>query len=207
MSRLLHIEASPMDEYSFSSRVAAAFVAAYREAHPSDAIEVLNIWQADLPAFDGEGVRARYKITRGQPCEAAEEAAWQKVIGVVEHFKGFDKYLLSTPMWNFGIPWRLKQYIDLLAHPGLTFNFSPESGYSGLVTGRKAALICARGGAYPPGTPGAAYDFQKPYLETFLGFVGISDVSPIVIEPTMGTDSDRLLAAKQQEARELAARF
>ena len=207
MTWLLHIEASPMGEYSFSSRVAAAFLAAYRQAHPQDTVEVLNIWQAELPVFDGEGVRARYKTGRGQPRDPAEEEAWRRVCGVVEHFKGFDKYLLSTPMWNFGLPWRLKQYVDLLAHPGLTFAYSPEQGYSGLVTGRKAALICARGGAYPVGTAGAAYDFQKPYLETFLGFIGITAVTTITVEPTMGPDAEQMLAERQDEARMLAAGF
>lgn len=207
MTRLLHIEASPMGEYSFSSRVAEAFLAAYRQTHPDDAVEVLNIWHAELPVFDGEGVRARYKLTRGQACDGAEQAAWDKVSGVVEHFKRFDKYLLSVPMWNFSIPWRLKQYIDLLVHPGLTFSFSPENGYSGLVTGRKAALICARGGAYPVGTAGAAYDFQKPYLETFLGFIGISEVSSITVEPVMGPGAEQMLVERQDEARILAANF
>lgn len=207
MSRLLHIAASPMDELSFSGRVADSFLEAYRLAHPEDEIEQLNIWQADLPIFDGSGVRARFKSTRGLPLEQPEADAWQQVLTAVNHFKQFDKYLISTPMWNFGIPWRLKQYIDLLAHPGLTFSYSPDTGYAGLLNGKRAAVICARGGAYPEGTPAASYDFQKPYLALFLNFVGITDQQFLMVEPTMGVDTEQLLADARTQARALAGRF
>ena len=62
-------------------------------------------------------------------------------------FKSADKYLVSLPMWNFSIPYKLKQYIDLLVHRGLTFSFTPEGGYKGLVTGKPLVAVYARGGA------------------------------------------------------------
>lgn len=207
MAKLLYIEASPMDELSYSSRVAQAFLDAYRAARPADQVETLNIWNVELPVFDGEGVRARYKVMRGLPQEATEAEAWRKVTETVEHFKGFDSYLISTPMWNFSIPWRLKQYLDLLAHPGLTFSFSPETGYQGLVVNRKAVVVCARGGVYPVDTPWAAWDFQRPYLRTFLGFIGITDVTEITVEGVLQGGADEKLAAAQDEARKVAAAF
>ena len=59
--------------------------------------------------------------------------------GYIEQFVNADKFLLAIPMWNFGIPYRLKQYLDVILQPGYTFSFSPETGYSGLVTGKPAA--------------------------------------------------------------------
>ena len=53
-------------------------------------------------------------------------------------------------MWNFGIPYILKHYIDLIVQPGLTFSFSPSEGYKGLVTGKPVTVVYARGGAYGP---------------------------------------------------------
>lgn len=207
MARLLYIEASPMDELSFSSRIAKSFLEAYQASHPQDTVDTLNVWDQKLPEFNGSGVRARFKSSRSIPLEPDEKDIWEQVLANVHTFKSYDKYLISVPMWNFGIPWRLKQYFDLLAHPGLTFSFSPETGYAGLVTGKKATVICARGGAYPEGTPGAAFDFQQPYLKTFLGFIGITDQQYLMVEPTMGADADALLQAKQQEARKIAEQF
>ncbi len=207
MARLLYIEASPMDDLSFSSQVAKSFLEAYQASHPQDTVDTLNIWEQELPEFDGAGVRARFKSSRSIPLEPAEKTIWDQVLARVAAFKSYDKYLISVPMWNFGIPWKLKQYFDLLAHPGLTFSFSPETGYAGLVTGKKATVICARGGAYPAGSPGAAFDFQLPYLQTFLGFIGITDQQHLMVEPTMGADAATLLQAKQQEARKTAEQF
>ena len=78
---------------------------------------------------------------------------WKGVERVIEAFKSADKYVFSVPMWNFGIPWRLKQYIDILVQPGSTFRYD-EEGYRGLVTGKRAFLAYARGGEY--GAPEAA---------------------------------------------------
>ena len=49
----------------------------------------------------------------------------------------------------------MKHLIDVIVQPGLTFSFSPTEGYKGLVTGKKAAAVYARGGAYGPGTGGS----------------------------------------------------
>jgi FMN-dependent NADH-azoreductase len=89
-------------------------------------------------------------------------------------------------MWNFGIPYKLKHLIDVIAQPGMTFGYDPEKGYFGLVTGKKVALVLARGGMYAPGMPAAAIDFQLPYLEHILRFFGMTDFQTILVEGTLG---------------------
>lgn len=185
MAKLLYIESSPRKEYSESIRVAQAFLDAYRQANPDDEIETLDLWSYPLPAFDGETLNAKYRILHGQSHTPAESAAWDAVVKVYEHFNRAQKYLFSLPMWNFGIPYKLKHYIDVLTQPGLTFSFSPDSGYSGLVTGKPAAVVYARGGEYTSGPEVQSFDFQKPYLELWLGFIGFSDIRSILIEPTL----------------------
>ena len=97
----------------------------------------------------------------GQKPRDEAEAAWQAVIKTINHFKGFDKYVLSSPMWNFGVPYRLKQYIDVIVQPSLTVSYSPEKGYAGLVVGKPLVLILARGGVYQAGNPCETFDFQE----------------------------------------------
>ena len=91
----------------------------------------------------GEGARRD-----GQGFDANQQVAWQAVVDVCEEFTSADKFLFSLPMWNFGIPYKLKHYIDIIAQPGQTFAFDPATGYSGLVTGKPVAVVYARGGAY-----------------------------------------------------------
>ncbi len=164
MSRLLYIESSPRKDRSHSIAVSQAFLAAYQAVNPDDEVDKWDLWATPLPEFDGDTINAKYKILHGQDHSPEEAAAWQAVVALFERFGAADKYLISLPMWNFGIPYKLKHLIDVIAQPGLAFSFSPETGYQGLVVDKPAAVVYARGGAY--GTEETqAMDFQRPYLE------------------------------------------
>jgi len=209
MAKLLYVEASPRKERSASIEVAKAFVEEYRKTHPGGTVDTLDLWATVLPEFDGEVIDAKYAILHGQPHTPGQKAAWKAVEGVIDRFKGADKYLFSLPMWNFGIPYKLKHYIDIIVQPTYTFSFSPKEGYKGLVTGKKAAVVYARGGAYPAGSGGEAYDLQKRYMEQFLGFIGFTDITSIVIEPTLAAPESvkKTKSEATARARSAAAAF
>ena len=133
MAKLLYIRTSPRGERSKSNNVADAFIESYRKTRLQDEIETLNVFTADLPSFDGPILQAKYTILHGKTHSSEDAAAWKAVEKIIEHFKSADKYLLSVPMWNFSIPYRLKQYIDILVQPGYTFTYDQEKGYQGLV--------------------------------------------------------------------------
>src|SRR6516225_3560146 len=177
MAKLLYIQASPRKDRSRSTQVARTFLAAYQKSRPDDSIETLDLWATSLPRFDGATIEAKYAILQGQAHTPGQAQAWKSVVDVIERFKSADKYLFSLPMWNFGIPYVLKHFIDVIVQPGLTFSFSPTEGYQGLVTGKKAAAIYARGGAYGPGTGAEGYDMQSKYLAAILGFIGITELA------------------------------
>ncbi len=185
MSRLLYIEASPRKQRSVSIRVAQAFIGAWRQANPDGQVDELDLWSADLPAFDQDMLDAKYAVMRGDSPQGTQVAAWNRIERLADRFKAADLYLFSVPMWNFSLPYVLKHYFDLLIQPGITFAFSPEDGYSGLVTGRRAVLAYARGGAYSEGTGMEDYDLQTRLLEQLLGFIGVTEVERIVAEPML----------------------
>jgi FMN-dependent NADH-azoreductase len=209
MARLLYIEASPRKDRSASIEIARTFVTEYQKAHPGDFIDTLDLWKTDLPEFDGEVVDAKYAILHGLKHTEAQREAWSAVEKVISHFTGADKYLFSLPMWNFGIPYKLKHYIDVLTQPGYTFSFTPSEGYKGLVTGKPAVAVYARGGSYPAGSGGASFDLQKTYMELLLGFIGFKDIQSIVIEPTLSSpeETERAKTAARELAKKVAARF
>ncbi|MDP2645876.1 MAG: NAD(P)H-dependent oxidoreductase [Desulfobacterales bacterium] len=209
MAKLLYIESSPRKDRSASIAVAKAFMEAYRSGHPKDKIETLDIWALDLPEFDGETINAKYKILHGQSQTASEAAAWNTVVNIFRKFQDADKYLLSLPMWNFGIPYKLKHFIDIIVQPGLSFSFSPKTGYTGLVAGKPAVVIYARGGEYSSGDDARARDFQKSYLEHILKFIGFTDIRSILVEPTLAAPevSQKARAAAIAAAQKIAANF
>ena len=208
MSKLLHIEASPRGERSASITVAQRFLDAYRAKNPGDTVETLDIWKTSLPEFNGDTIDAKYAVLTGQKPTPEQVQAWQVVTRVADHFKSADKFLFSLPMWNFGIPYKLKHFIDVLVQPGLTFTFTPSDGFKGLVTGRPTAVIYARGGAYGPGSGAEGYDNQSAYLRQVLGFIGITGLQEIFVEPTsVGTGKNDAVNSALAKAEALAATF
>lgn len=209
MAKLLHIQTSPRGSRSASQTVAARFIDSYRAAQPNDTVETLDLWQTELPEFNGATIEAKYAVAQGQPQSPEQTHAWKSVIRIANHFKSADKYLVSLPMWNFGIPYKLKHYIDLLVQPGLTFSFTPGEGYKGLVTGKPLLAIYARGGAYGPGSGAESYDQQSAYLKQIFGFIGFTDIREIFVEPTLRTPTSKeeALATANRKAMELGVNF
>lgn len=197
MSNMLYIQSSPLTGRSYSIQVAGEFIEAYKRTHPGDKVNILNVFTADLPPFDSMTAIAKYAVLHDKPHTEEERNAWMRVRNVVSEFVSADKYLFAVPMWNFGIPYRLKHYIDLLVQPGLTFSFTPEEGYKGLVLGKPVAVVYARGGDYSDAGAGAI-DFQKRYMEHILRFIGFTDIRDIVVEPTLA--GGQALAREKRDA-------
>ena len=204
MAKLLYIEASPRKTRSKSIEVASSFLHALRDGQPSLEVDTLDLWSTELPAFDGPTIEAKYALLHGQPHTAEQAEAWSRVVNVITRFKAPDWYLFSLPMWNFGIPYILKHYIDVIVQPGLTFSYSPTEGYSGLVQGKKAVAIYARGGAYGPGTGAEDYDLQSRALALILGFMGLTDLTNIFVEPTLAAPAESEAAVSRAKDQSLA---
>lgn len=210
MSKVLYIKASPRPARSHSMAVADAFVDSYRQIHPGDNVKVIDLFSESLPAFDFGAVSAKYKIMHGQEHSQEDSKIWEEVVTIIEEFKAADKYIMAVPMWNFSIPYRLKQYIDILVQPGYTFRVTESGGYEGLVKDRPIFVAYARGGEYSTGTDMQTFDMQKSYLELILGFIGFSDIRSVVVEPTLAGGPD---TAKQKQneaikkAKQMAKEF
>ena len=209
MSEVLYIQSSPRRRESYSISVADAFVDSYRSKNPADEVRLRNLFDTNLVTFDGNTLQGKYNILHGRDYTAEEKAAWQAVEAEIEAFVAADKYVLAVPMWNFSIPYRLKHYFDIIVQPGYTFSYSPETGFSGLVTGKPVFIAYARGNAYPAGSEMAAMDLQRAYMEKILNFIGLTDIRSVVFEPSLA-DSHTVTGVQEKaitEARKLAEDF
>lgn len=187
MTRVLYIEGSPNKGYSASIEVCEAFLEAYRNAHPDHVVEKLDIWNIALPEFDADALAAKYAGLNGTALTEGQAVAWRHIEALAQRFHDADKLLFGVPLWNFSIPYKLKQLIDVISQKDVLFSFD-GSGFAGLLQGKKAAMVYARGLSFTsPGsmTPAKAFDLQRPYMETWLKFVGVEDVVSIVVERTL----------------------
>jgi len=208
---LLNIQSSPRRARSASIAVADAFVEAYRQVYPDVIVDMLNVWEENLPEFDQEAIGAKYKGINKQPMNVAEQKVWDRIQGLVARFKRADRIVIGVPMWNFAYPYKLKQLIDLVAQRNMLFTYDGRE-YGPLLETERALLILSRGGAYADDlpTPPSRFDHQKGYLEFWLPLVGVREVKTLVVESTswMGEEKGKHSVEQGKEAaRELAAHF
>ncbi|OUM24773.1 NAD(P)H dehydrogenase [Pseudomonas putida] len=186
VERILYVCASPRAERSVSAQIADVFLAALAERKAVE-IDRLNPWEYELPEVDGALLAAKYAGLDDAPLSAAQAAAWQQISTLAERFHRADTLVFSTPLWNFGIPYKLKHLIDAISHKGVLFTFD-EQGLNGMLGGRRAIAIYTRGLGYGPDsqTPDQVFGLEKPFFDTWLRFVGINHVHSVVVEHTLG---------------------
>lgn len=191
VARLLHVEASPRGQRSASLHVARAFLDSWKTRFPEASVDVLNVWTTQLPPFDGDALDAKYAGLEGRERSAEQEAAWRQIGALAERFRQASVVLLSVPMWNFGIPYRLKHLIDVISQKDVLFTFD-ERGLNGLLGGRKAVVVDSRGVGLGPDFPREELDYQQRYMTAWLRMIGITDISHIEVEKTlMGANADQ----------------
>ncbi|MGL6251702.1 MAG: FMN-dependent NADH-azoreductase, partial [Billgrantia desiderata] len=111
---------------------------------------------------------------------------------LIDELQAHDVLVLAVPMYNFGIPSQLKAWFDRVMRAGTTFRYT-EQGPVGLVKGKRAVILAARGGQYA----GTENDTQTPHLKAMLGMIGITDVSTIYAEGLAMGDGLRNAALKE----------
>jgi FMN-dependent NADH-azoreductase len=184
MPHLLYIESSPRKQRSASIEVATAFIEAWQARHTIATVDKLDVWNTPLPEFDGAALDAKYAGIMGVERTPEQKQAWDQITELAQRFINADIILFAVPMWNFGIPYKLKHLIDVVSQKDLLFTFD-ERGLNGLLDGRKVVVIAARG------APLDRAEHQIAYLTTWSEMVGIDEQYNVLIEKTLlGPDVD-----------------
>lgn len=205
MKKLLHVIATPRADDSRTLKVSLAFIEEFKKSHKDWSVEEINLFERDLPELTAKRVNGKYVLLGGKDLPDEFKGPWNAIVEEIKTFMSADIYLISSPMWNFGIPYRLKQYIDVILQPSYLFRYT-AAGPEGLVKGKKMVIVTSRGGDYSSGAM-KTYDLQAPYLKTVFSFVGISDIKFINAEPmdALGADiQKKKIAEAQLAARKLA---
>jgi FMN-dependent NADH-azoreductase len=186
MKTLLQIQSSIFSDGGQSSQIARRYVTAWRAANPGGRVIMRDLAKEPVPHLDGARVGAFFAKPEERTPE--QQAVIRYSDALIDELKQADVVVIGVPTYNFGIPSTLKTYFDHVARAGVTFRYT-EKGPVGLLTGKKVFVFAARGGMYA-GTPN---ETQTPFLRTFLGFIGLADVTFVYAEGLAISD-----AAKQQ---------
>jgi FMN-dependent NADH-azoreductase len=199
MSRVLVIESSARQQGSVSRELTQQFIANWQAAHSGDQIQVRDLAVEPVPHLDATLLGGW--MTPSEQQSEAEKAALARSNQLTDELLAADVLVLAAPMYNFAIPSTLKAWLDHVLRAGVTFKYT-ETGPQGLLTGKRAFVLTARGGIYA----GSGLDHQEPYLRQALAFIGIHDVQFIHAEGlNMGAEfSEKGLAQAKARLAEVA---
>ncbi len=188
--KLLHIQSSPNTQTSLSREVSNYLVSKIKASN----VTQLDLATNPLPHLSITTVGAFFTPENDRSSEQVE--AIKLSDKAVDEFLNSDVIVISTPMWNFGVPSNLKAWFDHISRAGKTFSYSPE-GLKGLAGGRKIYLVVSSGSVFSEG-PYAKMDMLTPWFTTALGFLGITDLEVIRVE---GTNSPEAAANAVTKAK------
>ncbi|MDM9651786.1 FMN-dependent NADH-azoreductase [Pseudomonas wenzhouensis] len=199
MSRVLVIESSARQQGSVSRELTRQFIGNWQAAHLADQIQIRDLAVEPVPHLDATLLGGW--MTPSEQQNDAEKAALARSNQLTDELLAADVLVLAAPMYNFAIPSTLKAWLDHVLRAGVTFKYT-ETGPQGLLTGKRAFVLTARGGIYA----GSGLDHQEPYLRQALAFIGIHDVQFIHAEGlNLGAEfSEKGLAQAKAKLAEVA---
>jgi len=186
MTTLLKIDVSSRGSLSISRTLGEQFVLDWRKNHPEGTVVPRDLAATALPFVDLNWILGAFTAEESQSAEA--KAAIAVSDRLVAELKSCDQILLTTPMYNFGVPSILKAWIDHVVRSGKTFSAHADGSYSGLLGGKKATVIVSSAGKYEKGTPTEGFNFVSPYLKYIFGMMGITDITFIEAGATYTVD-------------------
>lgn len=215
MTSLLHVDSSAnCASESVSRQLTALFADTWRALHGSGGYRYRDLVADPVPplrtAYCSLGRRMeRHGLVPPAGVAAlvenpAEHREWALTRPLITELLAADTVLIGVPMYNYSIPASLKAWIDRVSFPGAFTN--PDTGDSRL-RGTRVVVVTTRGGAYRPGTPQEAGNFQTSYLRAYFGKQGIADgnVRFVSAEMTMAGLVPHLARFRPAAANSLAA--
>ena len=170
MTNILVLKSSAAGPNSVSSQLVDGFIESWQAKSPSLQVTTRDLGAEPLPHLSPAGLSGLFG-NRATPEAAATADTGDKAVG---ELIAADVIVIGSPMYNFGVTSTLKAWFDHVIRAKVTFEYTAE-GPKGLLHGKRAIVVEARGGSYSAG-PATAMDNQEPHLRNMLGLMGIKDV-------------------------------
>ncbi|KGS03861.1 FMN-dependent NADH-azoreductase [Burkholderia sp. ABCPW 111] len=193
MTTILQINSAARSQGAQSTLLADELTAKLQRSNPGATVKVRNLLADALPHLDDAVLGAFF--TPADQRTAEQKAIVAKSDTLIDELNSADVIVIGAPMYNFGVSSQLKTYFDWIARAGVTFRYTAQ-GPEGLIKGKKVYVVSARGGKHV----GMPTDSQTPFLKTFLGFIGMSDVTFVYAEGlALGPDAATAALASARE--------
>ncbi|WP_024376783.1 FMN-dependent NADH-azoreductase [Streptococcus suis] len=176
MATLLIVKAHPLDpQKSYALRALEEFQTWYASLHPEDEMEIVDVFEDQIPALDKLLLEAMGAAKKGIEVSPEQAERLNRYNALTQQFLAADKIVVVNPLWNLNVPSQLVSWVNTINVAGLTFKYGPE-GSIGLVKGKKLLHIQSNGGVY------AGQDPASQYIKSIFEFLGFEDIHQVFIE-------------------------
>ncbi|WP_333674545.1 FMN-dependent NADH-azoreductase [Streptococcus parasuis] len=176
MATVLIVKAHPLDpQKSYALRALEEFETRFASLHPEDLIEILDVFEDQIPTLDKPLLEAMAAAKKGEEIASEQAERLERYNALTQQFLSADKIVVVNPLWNLNVPSQLVSWINTINVAGLTFKYGPE-GSIGLIKDKKLLHIQSNGGVY------AGQDPAAQYIKSIFEFLGFKDIQQVFIE-------------------------
>jgi FMN-dependent NADH-azoreductase len=206
--KLLQIDSSGRS-ISVTRKLTAKFAVEWKKSDPTGEVIHRDLAATAFPLITDDWGATFLDASKLTPEQRLYLATSDQLI---EELQSADTVVIGAPMYNFSIPAPLKAWIDQVVRMGKTFGHG-ANGPQGLLGRKNVVVITSRGGAYEKGSARRGFDFQEPYLQHILRFIGLTDITFVHAEnqsgaqalASMATAGERIEGIVAQQGRQPVA--
>ncbi|RRK09688.1 FMN-dependent NADH-azoreductase [Lactiplantibacillus garii] len=192
----------------YSVQMEQAFLAKFRAAFPDETVDVLNLYDTEIPRATTEELLGVWEKQVAHvslsPAEQHVQAVNQRLL---KQFKEHHRIVIASPLHNFNVTSKMKDYMDNILVARETFRYT-ENGSVGLMTDNyKVMLMQASGSIYTRNDRYTPMEFSRLYLDKmFREIMGFDAFYMVRVQGTQTQGVDVAQAVKDGQA-ELDAAF
>lgn len=177
--KTLVINAHPdyKNQSHFSAQLQDLFLKKYNEKYDSQELTVLNIYETQIPKIE-EGQLLDIWTKQAQSLELSQEESQiaGASLALLGQFKAHHRIVIVSPLHNFNITSKMKDYLDNILIARETFKYTEKGSVGLMMDNYKALLLLASGGIYTNDDRYKSLDFAPSYLRgMFQEIMGFDD--------------------------------
>lgn len=159
----------------YSIKLQQLFLKKFQTAFPNETVDLINLYDMEIPQLTTDQLLGIWeKQANHITLNDEEKRIFQINQDLIQQFKAHHRIVIASPLHNFNVTSKMKDYIDniLVAHE--TFKYTAEGSVGLMTDNYKVMLLQASGSIYTNNDRYTPLEFSRMYLqgifEELMGF-------------------------------------
>ncbi|WP_339206028.1 NAD(P)H-dependent oxidoreductase [Bacillus sp. FSL W8-1143] len=182
---------------SYSNKLQTLFLEQFKERFPHEEPTILPLHETEIPRIEKDQLlRIWDKQASEQTLTATEEKIAAASSALLAQFKAHHRIVIVSPVHNFNVTSRMKDYIDNILIARETFKYT-ENGSVGLMTDDyRVLLLQASGSIFTNNDRYTPLEFSHDYLkEIFQNLMGFQQFHIVRAQGTAILEEETILSS------------